>query len=108
MMTLSRWLAPAALAVGLSVGALAAMPAHAQDNTWTRVLVDAADVALRGGQPYYRYGHYRDDDRLKSAQFVHARVDQLAVLEKERRRTFRILDQQPSRLSLVTKNPDQI
>ena len=64
MMTLSRWLAPAALAVGLSVGALAAMPAHAQDNTWTRVLVDAADVALRGGQPYYRYGHYRDDDRL--------------------------------------------
>ena len=64
MMTLSRWLAPAALAVGLSVGALAAMPAHAQDNTWTRVLVDAADVALRGGQPYYRYGNYRDDDRL--------------------------------------------
>ena len=64
MMTLSRWVAPAALAVGLSVGALAAMPAHAQDNTWTRVLVDAADVALRSGQPYYRYGNYRDDDRL--------------------------------------------
>ena len=62
MITLSRWMAPAVLAAGLSFGA--AVPAHAQDNTWTRVLVDAADVALRGGQPYYRYGDYRDADRL--------------------------------------------
>lgn len=63
MITLSRWMAPAVLAAGLGLGG-AAIPAHAQDNTWTRVLVDAADVALRGGEPYYRYGNYRDDDRL--------------------------------------------
>ena len=28
------------------------------------MLVDVADVVLRGGQPYYRYGDYGYDDRL--------------------------------------------
>ena len=87
MMTLSRWLAPAALAVGLSTGALAAMPAHAQDNTWTRVLVDAADVALRGGQPYYRYGNYRDDDRLVVARDRYGRPVYYRLVRVDRGRT---------------------
>ena len=64
MITLSRWLAPAVMAVGLGFASMLPAPARAQDDTLTRVLVDVADVVLRGGQPYYRYGNYRDDDRL--------------------------------------------
>ena len=64
MITLSRWLAPAVLAAGFGFGAMAPASALAQDGTMTRVLVDVADVVLRGGQPYYRYGNYRDNDRL--------------------------------------------
>ena len=63
MAILTRLLAPAALAVGLGFGAMTPAPAQAQD-TLTRVLVDVADVVLRGGQPYYRYGNYGYDDRL--------------------------------------------
>src|ERR671912_945337 len=63
MAILTRWLAPAALAVGLGFGALTPAPAQAQD-TLTRVLVDIADVVLRGGQPYYRHGNYGQHDRL--------------------------------------------
>ena len=64
MITLSRWLAPAVMAAGLAFASMVPAPARAQDATLTRVLVDVADVVLRGGQPYYRYGNYRDDDRL--------------------------------------------
>ena len=64
MIMLSRWLAPAVMAVGLGFAAMVPAPARAQDDTLTRVLVDVADVVLRGGQPYYRHGNYRDDDRL--------------------------------------------
>jgi hypothetical protein len=64
MQILSRWLAPAVLAAGLGAAALAPAPAHAQDDTLTRVLVDVADVVLRGGQPYYRHGSYGYNDRL--------------------------------------------
>ncbi|MCI4567545.1 hypothetical protein [Lysobacter sp. CFH 32150] len=64
MTILSRWLAPAVLAAGLGFGAMAPAPAQAQDDTLTRVLVDIADVVLRGGVPYYRYGDYGYDDRL--------------------------------------------
>ena len=60
----ARWLAPLVLATGLGVAALIPKPAHAQDDQWVRVIVDAADVVLRGGQPYYRYGGYRDSDRI--------------------------------------------
>lgn len=64
MTTLTRWIAPAALAIGLGFGA-AAMPApvQAQDQL-ARVLVDLADVVIRGGTPYYRHGNYGYDDRL--------------------------------------------
>ena len=60
----ARWLAPLALATACGVAGLVPKPAHAQDAQWMRVTVDAADVVVRGGQPYYRYGGYRDSDRI--------------------------------------------
>jgi hypothetical protein len=64
MAPMTRWIVPAILAAGLGFGAMAApAPVQAQDNL-TRVLVDIADVVLRGGQPYYRHGNYGYDDRL--------------------------------------------
>lgn len=63
MTTLSRWLAPAALAVGLGFGAIAPAQAQSQDSL-VRVLVDVADVVFRGSTPYYRQGNYGYDDRL--------------------------------------------
>ena len=64
MKMVSRWLAPAVLAAGLGSTALLPAPARAQDEALTRVLVDVADVVLRGGVPYYRYGDYGYNDRL--------------------------------------------
>jgi hypothetical protein len=64
MTTLTRWMAPAALALGLGFGvASVPAPAQAQDDL-ARVLVDIADVVMRGGTPYYRHGNYGYDDRL--------------------------------------------
>jgi hypothetical protein len=63
MSTLSKYIAPAVFAAGFAFTALLPKPAHAQDGL-TRVIVDVADVVLRSGQPYYRYGNYRDQDRL--------------------------------------------
>jgi hypothetical protein len=74
MTMLTRWIAPAALAVGLGFGAAALpAPAQAQDEL-TRVLVDIADVALRGGTPYYRHGNYGYDDRLIASRDRYGRV----------------------------------
>lgn len=65
MDTVSRWLAPAVVAAGLGLAAMSPIPARAQsDDDLVRVLVDVADVVLRGGTPYYRHGDYRYDDRL--------------------------------------------
>ena len=65
MMSLSRYLAPAVLAASLGVAAIAApAPAQAQSDDLVRVLVNVADVVLRGNQPYYRHGDYGYDDRL--------------------------------------------
>lgn len=65
MTTLVRMLAPALLAAGLgTAGLLAPAPAKAQSDELIRVLVDVADVVMRGGQPYYRYGDNGYDDRL--------------------------------------------
>jgi hypothetical protein len=64
-MSLSRYLAPAVLAAGLGIAAVAApAPAQAQSDDLVRVLVDVADVVLRGGVPYYRHGDYGYNDRL--------------------------------------------
>lgn len=64
MITLPRWLAPAVLATGLGIAGFTPTPAQAQSDDLVRVIVDIADVVLRGGQPYYRYGDYGYDDRL--------------------------------------------
>ena len=65
MISLSRYLAPAVLAASLGVAAVAApAPAQAQSDDLVRVLVNVADVVLRGNQPYYRYGNYGYNDRL--------------------------------------------
>ena len=64
-MAISRWIAPAALAASLALGAFTPAPAHAQSSyELTRAIVDIADVVFRGNQPYYRYGNYGQDDRL--------------------------------------------
>jgi hypothetical protein len=63
-MAISRWIAPAALAASLAIGAFTPAPAHAQSYDLTRAIVDIADVVFRGNQPYYRYGDYGQDDRL--------------------------------------------
>lgn len=65
MTTFSRWLAPLILAAGF--GAFALTPATARADSGddlVRVLVDVADVVLRGSQPYYRNGNYGYNDRL--------------------------------------------
>lgn len=65
MAVLTRWLAGTALAAGLGMATLVApMPAQAQSDDLTRVIVDVADVIFRGGYPYYRYGDYGYNDRL--------------------------------------------
>jgi len=62
---LSRWLAPAVVAATCGMAAFFPAPARAQaGDDLVRVLVDVADVVLRGGVPYYRYGDYGYDDRL--------------------------------------------
>ena len=64
-MSLTRLLAPTVLAASLGLAAVAApAPAQAQSDDLVRVLVNVADVVLRGNQPYYRYGNYGYNDRL--------------------------------------------
>ena len=64
-MSLTKMLAPAVLAAGLGMAAIAApAPAQAQSDDLVRVLVNVADVVLRGSTPYYRHGDYGYDDRL--------------------------------------------
>lgn len=73
MTSFSRWVAPAVLAAGLGAAALAPQTAHAQNQDIARVIVDVADVIMRGGQPYYRHddrydprvgNRYAQDNRL--------------------------------------------
>lgn len=73
MNMLSRWFAPAVLAAGLGFGAMTPAPVQAQDSL-TRVLVDIADVVLRSGVPYYRYGDYGYNDRLVATRDRYGRV----------------------------------
>lgn len=73
-MITSRWWAPAVLAAafGLGAGAMPA-PVHAQSIVG-HVLVDIADVVVRGGVPYYRYGNYGPYDRLTVQHDHHGRA----------------------------------
>ncbi|MDO5609188.1 MAG: hypothetical protein Q4G62_00140 [Pseudomonadota bacterium] len=64
MKPFTRWMVPAVMAAGFGfAGALAPQQAQAQDEL-SRVIVDIADVIMRGGQPYDRHGGYGPDDRL--------------------------------------------
>lgn len=63
MSATSRWLAFLVLATGLGAAALVPAPARASDDL-VRVLVDVADVVLRGSTPYYRHGGHGRHDRL--------------------------------------------
>ena len=72
MSTLSRWLASMALAAGLGGAALVPAPAKASDDL-VRIIVDVADVVLRGNQPYYRLGNYGRHDRLIVVRDRHGR-----------------------------------
>ena len=65
MSTLTRWLAPLLMAAGF--GGLVLVPTTARADSGddlVRVIVDVADVVLRGNQPYYRGGNYGNEDRL--------------------------------------------
>ncbi len=75
-MSLSRYLAPAVLAASLGLAAMAASaPAQAQSSDdLVRVLVNVADVAMRGNTPYYRYGDYGYNDRLITQRDRYGRV----------------------------------
>ncbi|MDQ3039940.1 MAG: hypothetical protein M3Q51_00840 [Pseudomonadota bacterium] len=74
-MSLSRYLAPSMLAASLGLAALAApAPAQAQSNDLVRVLVNVADVVMRGNTPYYRNGDYGNNDRLIAQRDRYGRV----------------------------------
>lgn len=66
MATLSRWFAPAVLAIGVALAGLAPATAQAQSQNHdvARIIVDVADVAFRSGQPYHRHDRYGHNDRL--------------------------------------------
>ena len=68
IMSLSRFVAPAVLAASFGLASIAApAPAQAQSSDeLVRVLVNVADVVMRGNTPYYRYGDYGYNDRLIS------------------------------------------
>ena len=75
-MSVFRYLAPAALAVSLGLVAVAVpAPAQAQSSDeLMRVLVNVADVVMRGDTPYYRNGDYGYDDRLIAQRDRYGRV----------------------------------
>lgn len=75
-MSLSRYLAPALLAAGLGLAAMATpSPAQAQSSDeLVRVLVNVADVVMRGNQPFYRYGDYGYNDRLVAQRDRYGRI----------------------------------
>ncbi|GHA83701.1 hypothetical protein [Cognatilysobacter bugurensis] len=65
MGSMTRWLAPALLATGLGAAAFTPATAHAQSgDEIARVIVDVADVLMRGNQPHYRHGNNGYDERL--------------------------------------------
>lgn len=63
MTAIFHWTGPAMLATALALGA-SILPARAQAEDLARVLVDIADVVMRGDTPYDRHGDYGHDDRL--------------------------------------------
>ena len=83
-MSLSRYFAPAVLAASLGAAALAApAPAQAQSDDLIRVLVNVADVVMRGNTPYYRHGDYSQDDRLIAQRDQYGRVVYYRTMPRE-------------------------
>lgn len=84
-MAVSRWIAPAALAAALAIGAFTPAPAHAQSSyELTRAIVSIADVVFRGNEPYYRYGNYGQDDRLIASRDRYGRPVYYRVVRDDR------------------------
>ncbi|MCE7032020.1 hypothetical protein LY625_05210 [Lysobacter sp. GX 14042] len=84
-MLATRLIAPV-LAVVL--GALAVStpaPARASDDL-IRVLVDVADVVMRGDQAYYRHGRYGHNDRLVVVRDHHGRASYYRHVPRQYRR----------------------
>ena len=74
-MSLSRYFAPAVLAASLGFAAVAApAPAQAQSSDLIRVLVNVADVVMRGNTPYDRNSDYGNEDRLIAQRDQYGRV----------------------------------
>lgn len=75
-MSVFRFVAPAVLATTLGLAAIAApAPAQAQSSDeLMRVLVNVADVVMRGNTPYYRHGDYGYNDRLIAQRDRYGRV----------------------------------
>lgn len=70
--TLTRWMWPAALATGLATTFAVPTPARASDDL-VQVIVDIADVVMRGDTAYDRRGGYGYDDRLRVSYDRHGR-----------------------------------
>lgn len=87
MPTTSRWFASLALAAGLGFAGLAPAPAHASDDL-VRILVDVADVVLRGNTPYYRHGGYDRHDRLIAVRDRYGRVTYYREVPRHHRRVY--------------------
>lgn len=66
MSRMSHWLAPVVLGVAAAGASLMPATAHAQSgDDLIRILVNASDVIVRGGHPYYRHNsNYGYNDRL--------------------------------------------
>lgn len=85
-MIATRLIAPA-LALVLGMAALSApTPAKANDDL-IRVLVDVADVVMRGDQAYYRHGRYSQNDRLVAVRDRHGRVSYYRHVPRQYRRS---------------------
>ncbi len=83
-MSLSRYFAPTVLAASLGMATLAApVSAQAQSNDLIRVLVNVADVVMRGNTPYYRNGDYSHDDRLIAQRDQYGRVVYYRTVPRE-------------------------
>ena len=87
MSTTSRWFASLALAAGLGIVALVPAPARASDDL-VRILVDVADVVLRGSTPYYRHGSYGRHDRLIAVRDRHGRVTYYREVPRHHRSVY--------------------
>lgn len=94
MSVTSRWLVSLVLAAGIGAAALAPAPARAGDDL-VRILVDVADVVLRGSTPYYRHGSYGRHDRLIAVRDHRGRVTYYREVPRSYRSVRRVPHYRP-------------